>query len=109
MVTCVIGKRDMRVTDDPLQLPAETQGRREPDHAPVALPDAARGDRHDHGAPSGSGVSRGSRHVPADHIVDFIRPADTLAHHAHPLYGVSLVSCRMPWTPSPGHRYARNR
>ena len=31
MVTCVIRKRDVRVTNDPLQLPAETQGRREPD------------------------------------------------------------------------------
>lgn len=39
-------------------------------------------------------LSRGSRYVPADHVADFIRPADTLAHHAHPLYGVPLVSCR---------------
>jgi hypothetical protein len=85
MVTRVIRKRDMWVTNDPLQLPAETQRRREPDHALVALPDAARGNRHDHRHPSGSGISRSRRHVPADHVVGFIRPADTLSHDAHPL------------------------
>jgi hypothetical protein len=40
--------------------------------------------RHDHGAPSGSGVSRGSRYVAVYHVVSFIRPADMLAHHARP-------------------------
>src|SRR5215472_3329025 len=65
----------MRVGHDPLQLLAEAERGREPQHTLLPVPDADRGDAGDNRAARGREVGRGRRDVGLDHLVGLSGPA----------------------------------